>query len=135
MTGHATTTKRRRNRCTAFARTAGARRPWSSRWSLRPFLALIIALIQTFLVFFAQQLLESVVRQSGRLVMTGQVQNQQMTAAFKQNAQRLAADSQDTSSHIHNPISNATAIPVASPTIFTPEYILLFSRLRQATLR
>jgi Flp pilus assembly protein TadG len=39
-----------------------------------PFLALIIALIQTFLVFFAQQLLESVVRQSARLVMTGQVE-------------------------------------------------------------
>ncbi|MBR0966314.1 pilus assembly protein [Bradyrhizobium diazoefficiens] len=50
-----------------------------------PFLALIIALIQTFLVFFAQELLESVVQQSARLIMTGQVQSQQMTqAAFKQ---------------------------------------------------
>ncbi|WP_407180928.1 TadE/TadG family type IV pilus assembly protein [Bradyrhizobium sp. STM 3562] len=43
-----------------------------------PFLALIVALIQTFLVFFAQELLESVVRQSSRLIMTGQVQSQQL---------------------------------------------------------
>src|SRR3954451_25360078 len=48
-----------------------------------PFLALIIALIQTFLVFFAQQLLESVVRQSARLVMTGQVDTLSQ-ADFKQ---------------------------------------------------
>ena len=50
-----------------------------------PFLALIIALIQTFLVFFAQQLLESVVQQSARMVMTGQVQTQTLSQdAFKQ---------------------------------------------------
>ncbi|CCE02965.1 TadE/TadG family type IV pilus assembly protein [Bradyrhizobium sp. STM 3809] len=50
-----------------------------------PFLALVIALIQTFLVFFAQQLLESIAQQSARAVMTGQVQAQSMTAdAFKQ---------------------------------------------------
>ncbi|MCP3462591.1 MULTISPECIES: TadE/TadG family type IV pilus assembly protein [unclassified Bradyrhizobium] len=50
-----------------------------------PFLALIIALIQTFLVFFAQQSLEAVVRQSARLIATGQVQSAQMTqAAFAQ---------------------------------------------------
>ncbi|CAL77154.1 conserved hypothetical protein [Bradyrhizobium sp. ORS 278] len=51
-----------------------------------PFLALVIALIQTFLVFFAQQLLESVAQQSARAVMTGQVRASSMTAdAFKQN--------------------------------------------------
>jgi Flp pilus assembly protein TadG len=50
-----------------------------------PFLALIVALIQTFLVFFAQELLESVVQQSSRLILTGQVQSQQMTqSAFQQ---------------------------------------------------
>jgi Flp pilus assembly protein TadG len=43
-----------------------------------PFLALIIALIQTFLVFFAQASLESVVQQSSRLILTGQVQSQKM---------------------------------------------------------
>ena len=50
-----------------------------------PFLALIVALIQTFLVFFAQELLETVVQQSSRLILTGQVQSQQMTqSAFQQ---------------------------------------------------
>jgi len=50
-----------------------------------PFLALVVALIQTFLVFFAQELLESVVQKSSRLILTGQVQSQQMKQdAFKQ---------------------------------------------------
>jgi Flp pilus assembly protein TadG len=50
-----------------------------------PFLGLLAALIQTFLVFFAQQLLESVVQQSSRQILTGQVQSQQLTkAAFHQ---------------------------------------------------
>jgi Flp pilus assembly protein TadG len=44
-----------------------------------PFLALSVGIIQTFLVFFGQQLLESVVQQSGRLIMTGQVQAASMT--------------------------------------------------------
>jgi Flp pilus assembly protein TadG len=43
-----------------------------------PFLALIVALIQTFLVFFAKELLESVVQRSSRLILTGQVRSQQM---------------------------------------------------------
>ena len=46
-----------------------------------PFIALLVALIQTFLVFFAQQLLESVVNESSRLILTGQVQGQNMTQA------------------------------------------------------
>lgn len=44
-----------------------------------PFLGLIIALIQSFLVFFAQQHLEAVVQQSSRLILTGQVQAQKKT--------------------------------------------------------
>jgi Flp pilus assembly protein TadG len=44
-----------------------------------PFLALSVGIIQTFLVFFGQQLLEQVVQQSGRLIMTGQVQTAGMT--------------------------------------------------------
>jgi len=39
-----------------------------------PFLALSVGIIQIFLVFFGQQLLEQVVIQSGRQIMTGQVQ-------------------------------------------------------------
>ncbi|QIO34598.1 TadE/TadG family type IV pilus assembly protein [Bradyrhizobium sp. 1(2017)] len=85
MTGPAATTKRRRNRCADFARDRRGATAVEFALIAAPFLALIIALVQTFLVFFAQQMLESVVRQSGRLVMTGQVQSAQMTqAVFKQ---------------------------------------------------
>lgn len=45
------------------------------------FIALLFALIQTFLVFFAQQLLEQVVNQSSRAILTGQAQAQGMTQA------------------------------------------------------
>jgi Flp pilus assembly protein TadG len=41
-----------------------------------PFLALIAALIQTFLLFFAQSQLELAVRLSARQILTGQVQTQ-----------------------------------------------------------
>ena len=85
MFGSAATTKRRRNRCAAFARDSRGATAVEFALVAAPFLALIVALIQTFLVFFAQQMLESVVRQSGRLVMTGQVQSAQMTKdVFKQ---------------------------------------------------
>lgn len=79
------TTKRRRSRCAAFARDRRGATAVEFALVAAPFLALVIALIQTFLVFFAQQMLESVVRQSARLVMTGQVQSANMTqAVFKQ---------------------------------------------------
>ena len=85
MTGPATTTKRPRNRCAAFARDSRGATAVEFALVAAPFLALIIALIQTFLVFFAQQTLETVVRQSARLVMTGQVQSAQMSqSVFKQ---------------------------------------------------
>jgi len=38
-----------------------------------PFIALLVAIIQTFLVIFAQQLLQTVVTQSSRLILTNQV--------------------------------------------------------------
>ena len=85
MTRQVTTTKRCRNRWAAFAGDSRGATAVEFALIAAPFLALIIALVQTFLVFFAQQMLESVVRQSGRLVMTGQVQSAQMTqAVFKQ---------------------------------------------------
>lgn len=85
MTGPAATTMRRCNRCAAFARDSRGATAVEFALVAAPFLALIIALIQTFLVFFAQQTLETIVRQSARLVRTGQVQSAQMTqAAFKQ---------------------------------------------------
>ncbi|WP_245444342.1 TadE/TadG family type IV pilus assembly protein [Bradyrhizobium sp. Y36] len=77
--------RRRRHRCAAFARDSRGATAVEFALVAAPFLALVIALIQTFLVFFAQQMLESVVRQSARLVMTGQVQSAQMTKdVFKQ---------------------------------------------------
>ncbi|PDT89000.1 pilus assembly protein TadE [Bradyrhizobium sp. Y36] len=85
MFGSAATMRRRRHRCAAFARDSRGATAVEFALVAAPFLALVIALIQTFLVFFAQQMLESVVRQSARLVMTGQVQSAQMTKdVFKQ---------------------------------------------------
>jgi len=79
------TKRRRRNRCAAFAGDSTGATAVEFALVAAPFLALIIALIQTFLVFFAQELLESVVRQSSRLILTGQVKDQGMTqAVFKQ---------------------------------------------------
>jgi Flp pilus assembly protein TadG len=49
-----------------------------------PFLALMFAIIETALVFFAGQTLETAVADSARLIMTGQAQNQSFDqAAFK----------------------------------------------------
>lgn len=86
MTGSAETLEKRRlRRCGAFAADSKGATAVEFALVAAPFLALVIALLQTFLVFFAQELLESVVRQSARLIMTGQVQAQQMSqAAFKQ---------------------------------------------------
>ncbi|MCP3368904.1 TadE/TadG family type IV pilus assembly protein [Bradyrhizobium cajani] len=86
MTGPDVATRnRRRSRCAAFARDDRGATAVEFALVAAPFLALIIALIQTFLVFFAQQTLETIVRQSARLVMTGQVQSANMTKdAFKQ---------------------------------------------------
>jgi Flp pilus assembly protein TadG len=46
-----------------------------------PFLALMFAIIETALVFFAGQTLEAAVSSAGRLVMTGQAQNAGYTAS------------------------------------------------------
>jgi Flp pilus assembly protein TadG len=51
-----------------------------------PFLGLIAAIVQTFLVFFAQELLESVVQLASRQILTGQVQSAQLTQAGFQQA-------------------------------------------------
>lgn len=50
-----------------------------------PFLALMFAIMETALVFFAGQTLETAVADSARLIMTGQAQTQSFTAtSFKQ---------------------------------------------------
>ena len=46
-----------------------------------PFLALMFAIMETALVFFASQTMETAVADSARLIMTGQAQTQSFTAA------------------------------------------------------
>jgi Flp pilus assembly protein TadG len=45
-----------------------------------PFCAILIAVLQTALVFLAQQVLQTATSEAARLVMTGQAQNQNLTA-------------------------------------------------------
>lgn len=47
---------------------------------LLPFLALMFAIMETALVFFADQTLETAAAESARLIMTGQAQTQNLTA-------------------------------------------------------
>ncbi len=46
-----------------------------------PFVALLIAILETAIVFFAQQVLQTAATQAGRLIMTGQAQTANMTAS------------------------------------------------------
>jgi len=69
----------KRRRCRAFvADQTGAT---SVEFALigAPFIALLVALIQPCRVFFAQQLLETGVTQSSRMILTGQAQGQNLT--------------------------------------------------------
>ena len=51
-----------------------------------PFCAMLIAILQTALVFFAQQVLQTATTEAARLIMTGQAQSQKLTAAqFQQD--------------------------------------------------
>ena len=68
--------KRRRNCFVAFVKDRKGATAVEFAIIAVPFLALIVALIQTFLFFFAQSQLESAVRASARQIMTGQVQSQ-----------------------------------------------------------
>jgi Flp pilus assembly protein TadG len=71
------TTKRRR--CRAFLADRKGATAVEFALVAAPFLFLLVAIIQTFLVFFAQQLLETAVNQSSRLILTGQAQAQSLT--------------------------------------------------------
>jgi Flp pilus assembly protein TadG len=55
-----------------------------------PFIALLLGIIQTFLVFFAGQQLQSIVTQTSRLILTGQAQDQGLSQASF--AQKLCAN-------------------------------------------
>ena len=90
--------KRRRNRFGAFIRDRKGATAVEFALIATPFLAIIAALIQTFLLFFAQSVLENAVRQSSRQILTGQVQTQDASlsqtaaiAAFHQTVCNNAA--------------------------------------------
>jgi Flp pilus assembly protein TadG len=51
-----------------------------------PFIAMLFAILQTTLVFFAGRVLDVAVAQSSRLILTGQAQNQAMTQSTFANA-------------------------------------------------
>jgi Flp pilus assembly protein TadG len=53
---------------------------------LLPFLALMFGIMETALVFFADQTLETAVSESARLIMTGQAQTQSLNATTFKNA-------------------------------------------------
>jgi Flp pilus assembly protein TadG len=78
--------KRHRDRCAAFIKDRKGATAVEFALVAGPFLALVAAIVQTFLVFFAQELLESVVQLSSRQILTGQVQSQQLTQAGFQQA-------------------------------------------------
>jgi Flp pilus assembly protein TadG len=90
--------KRRRSHFGAFIKDSKGATAVEFALIAAPFLAILAALIQTFLLFFAQSLLENVVRQSARQILTGQVQTQdaslsqtQAVAAFHQTVCNNAA--------------------------------------------
>ena len=67
---------RRRNRFVVFIRDSKGATAVEFALIATPFLALIAGLIQVFLLFFAQSVLENAVRASARQILTGQVQTQ-----------------------------------------------------------
>jgi Flp pilus assembly protein TadG len=70
---------RRRNRFVAFSKNEKGATAVEFALIATPFLALITGLIQTFLIFFAQSVLENAVRASARQILTGQVQTADAT--------------------------------------------------------
>jgi Flp pilus assembly protein TadG len=70
---------RRRNRFAAFIKNEKGATAVEFALIATPFLALVTGLIQTFLIFFAQSVLENAVRASARQILTGQVQTQDAT--------------------------------------------------------
>jgi Flp pilus assembly protein TadG len=69
-----------------FARHQGGSSAVEFALILLPFLALMFGIMQTALVFFADQTLETAVADSARLVLTGQAQNQGLNATTFKNA-------------------------------------------------
>jgi Flp pilus assembly protein TadG len=62
-----------------FLRDAGGATAVEFGLVATPFLALLVAVIQTMIVFFAQRLLDEVVSQASRTIQTGQAQTSSLT--------------------------------------------------------
>lgn len=71
--------KRRRNRFAVFIKDNKGATAVEFALVATPFLAILAALVQAFLLFFAQALLENAVRASARQILTGQVQTQDVS--------------------------------------------------------
>ena len=67
------------NRCSGFLSDDDGATAVEFALVAAPFLGLLVGIIQTFLVFFAGQQLETVVNQTSRLILTGQAQDQNMS--------------------------------------------------------
>ena len=73
---------RRRTRAVArFCRSSGGTTAVEFAFIAPPFLALLIAILQLASYLFAQQALQTAVVAAGRLILTGQVQNADLTAS------------------------------------------------------
>jgi Flp pilus assembly protein TadG len=71
-TASATEPRHHRRRCSGFLADENAATAVEFGLVAAPFIALLVAIMQTFLVIFAQQLLQTVVTQSSRLILTNQ---------------------------------------------------------------
>jgi Flp pilus assembly protein TadG len=71
--------KRRRNRFAVFIKDSKGATAVEFALVATPFLAILAALVQAFLLFFAQAVLENAVRASARQILTGQVQTQDVS--------------------------------------------------------
>jgi Flp pilus assembly protein TadG len=74
-TASATEPRHHRRRCSGFLADENAATAVEFGLVAAPFIALLVAIMQTFLVIFAQQLLQTVVTQSSRLILTNQAAN------------------------------------------------------------
>jgi Flp pilus assembly protein TadG len=63
----------------SFARCRNAATTVEFALVATPFIALLVAIIQTFIVFFAQRVLDEVTEEASRYIMTGQAQTANMT--------------------------------------------------------
>ena len=70
---------RRRNCLGAFLRDRKGATAVEFALIAAPFLALLVGLVQVFLIFFAQSVLQNAVRASTRQILTGQVQAQDVS--------------------------------------------------------